>query len=568
MNNFPGTQQHTRTFLNLPLEIRVRIYEAGGLVVGANLRLAPSRTRDFTISPDFQPSDESLRFTYSILQTCKVINAEVITHICSRNKLFVFPPDIDYGLGFLRRLNPQQCSALTDLSIELYSQKPIPNRAEIYDTCLWPITPRLPTPALLTSWQVTARHILSHVTPQTLSLQLFCDTGISDTTFAVLQPLKEFPGILKDCELQLYHQPRNTQVRALAWETYARAKGLDPDLREHPFRFFDLPAEIRRHVLEYTDLVAPYKEVYWCASRGFHISRALSNCADDDCDAHLHQGRRFLCCAPPHTETTGYVCCQRRSGYSSRCQCWVPPTALLLTNHSLYREAVQVLYSCNRVIVVPSGGLRSYLRLDGKATRLDASRFLTRHRWPDVLHHLRSLEFVFPAINPASSRVSSELVYHDLCFAIDHLKAHADVPKLTIIVNVTSTAVIIKGDRNSFYRTLVELGRDKILVFQAFVQLLDCLKTLRCMRRFFVHVEWAGHWSTEHPRVGFSKHDELDLQINEMESWLEKMVMGDQYNSEAEGKMNEQPSIWLYGIWATLQHIWWTGLPRTALSTV
>ncbi|XXG98171.1 hypothetical protein Hte_004492 [Hypoxylon texense] len=103
---------------------------------------------------------------------------------------------------------------------------------------------------------------------------------------------------------------------------------------------------------------------------------------------------------------------------------------------------------------------------------------------------------------------------------------------------------------------------DEATVIQTYAQLLQCLKTLRCMRRFVVHLEWAWHWRIKHPRVGFAHHDILDHEVNVMETWLEKMVMGGDYNNEDAGKIAEQPSIWLYSIWNTLAHLWWPYLPQ------
>ncbi|KAI1077765.1 hypothetical protein F5B20DRAFT_550308 [Whalleya microplaca] len=560
MNSHQNTQQHVCNFLDLPSDIRQRIYKTAGLVVGTHLRLAPTGldSRFF----DFQPSPEALHFTYNILQTCKTINTEVMTLICSQNTLVVVHEHVQYGLEFLRRLNPQQCSALTDLYIQLHVEAPV-----LYDDDDEFQLSSPPSPlhhALVTFWQVVARHILSHTTPRTLNLRLFCDTGISDTTSAVLQPLRDFPGVLKDCELQLHHQKGNSHVRAIAWETSTRAKGLNPELWARPFRFFNLPAEIRRRILEYSDLVTPYKEVYWSATRGFRIATATTRCGGDDCDAHLHRGCRFLSCAQPYSAVTGYICCRRRSGYSSRCQCWIAPRALFLVNRNLYQEALQVLYSCNRVIVVPSEGLRPCMTPDNTATRLDASRFITRHMWPDALHYLRTIEFVFPAIDPASD-VSSAPYYLDFCFAIDHLKAHADIPKLAIVVNITVTSSVIEGDREWIHRELIKSAGDEALALRAHAQLIGHLKTLRGMRRFFVHLEWAWHWSVDHPRVGSYGHSNLDMEVNAMESWLEKMVMGDDYNGESAGKTSESPSIWLYAVWNTLEHVWWSDIPQDQL---
>ncbi|KAI2464992.1 hypothetical protein F4781DRAFT_425092 [Annulohypoxylon bovei var. microspora] len=524
------TQRHAHNFLDLPPEIRVRIYNIAGLLVGANLRLTPREVDTFL---DWQPSLASLHFTYNILQTCKAINAEVMALICSQNTLIVVHEYVHYGLRFLRRLNPQQCSSLTDLFVQLHLEAPVLD-SEVVDEMQLSSSPKSLHRILLTSWQATAKHILSHTTPRTLSLRLFCDTGLSHSTFAVLQPLREFPGVLKDCELQLHHQKGNTRIRAIAWEASTRAKGFDPGLWDRPFRFFDLPTDIRRYILEYSDLVTP-------AARGFRIATARIKCGGEDCDTHLHNGCRFLFCAQPSSMATGYICCRHRSGYSSRCQCWVAPRALLLANGSLCREALQVLYSCSRVVVVPSEGLRSSLRLDGTVTRLDASRFITRHMWPDILHNLRTIEFVLPAVDPASNLVPGELFYLDLCFAIDHLKAHADIPKLTIVVIITS-AVSLTGSTQKFLTSEL-LNGSKALILRAYVQLLDCLKTLRCMRRFFVHLEWASRWSMDNRHVSSQDFNEFDWEFRTVESWLEKMVMGHEYNSEIAAKIDDQPSI-------------------------
>lgn len=556
-----------RSFLDLPSEIRHRIYKAAGLVVGMNLRLTPRRDdtinlrltprRDDTGYFGFQPSAESLCITSNLLQTCKAIIPEVASLVYSQNTLVVVHEHVRFGLEFLRCLSPQQCSALTNLVVQLHLEAPV-----LGDD----FTELEPTPpldsALVASWQAAARHILSHTRPQTLNLRLFCDTGVGDTTAAVLQPLRDFPGVLKDCELQLHHEKNNNQARALAFDAATRAKGFDPDLRAQPFRFFDLPAEIRRRILEYSDLVTPFKEVYWSASRGFRIATALIRCGRDECDTQLHRGCHFLFCEPLNSLGAGYVCCRRRSAYSSRCQCWVAPRGPFSASRSLYEESLQVLYSCNRIIVVPSKGLRSCLLPDGVRKRLDASKFITRHMWPDVLHNLRTIEFVLPAFDAAYAPVSDELYYSDFRFAIDHLKAYADEPKLSIVISITSPTSIKYGGADDMWIFRRFTGGDSVAL-RSYAQLLSCLKALQGMRCFFVHLEWARHWTAE--RAPDFNHL-MYSKVNKMESWLEKMVMGQDYDSEAAGK-SEPPSIWLCEIRNTLEHVRWRQLPEEQMLT-
>ncbi|KAI1774983.1 hypothetical protein F4818DRAFT_57464 [Hypoxylon cercidicola] len=594
MNAIQNTQPNTRNFLDLPSEIRHRIYNAAGLVVGANLRL--TRKRETFEWFEYQPSAESFHFTYSLLQTCKAINSEVTTLICSQNTLVVAYEHVHYGLDFLRRLNPQQCSALTDLVVQLYLKAPVLGNEFSSLKQLQRSLPPLDS-ALVASWQAAARHILLHTRPRTLNLRLFCDivasdtvasdtedsdtedsdtedsdtedsdtedsdteasdTEASDTTFAVLQPLRDSIGVLKDCEIQLHHKRDNARACEIAWEASARAKGFDPNLRTGPFRFFYLPAEIRRRILEYSDLVTPLKEVCWDANHGFCIKISQAGCGGDDCDASLYRGCRFLFCEPLDGPETGYICRRYRSGYSSRCQCWVAPRALFLVNRSFYGEAMQVLYSCNRVVFVPSDGFRSCFGTDNIPTRLDASKFITRHMWPGVLNNLRTIEFLLPAANPASD-VSGEPYYSDFCFAIDHLKAHADIPKLTVVLYFASAGSVMHGDLDCIRRELAKSGGDEAVALRTYAQLCSCLKTLRCMRRFFVHLEWGWHWYFEHSRIDFhSQYEDLNKKVNKMESWLEKLVMGDDYNSESAGKITDQPSIWLYWIGGILEHVQW-----------
>lgn len=523
------------------------------------MRLVPGRGMNHVYGEE-QPTSESCLLTLNVLQTCRALHAEVKTFICARNTLVVVFEHVDYGLNYLRRLGPQQCAALNNLIVQLHleaSEDGSENDARD--------PPRAPPERQLnqgriSSWTTAARQILSNTTPQTLNLSLFCDTGASDTTLAVLQPLEDFPGVLKDCELRLHHQKNDKTIRTLAWEVASRARGFDPGLRARPFHFFDLPPEIRHHVLKYTDLVTPFTEIYWSANRGFRIARARSRCGCDECDASFHRGCRYLWCTQPSSSLTGRICTKYRSGYSSRCSCWVAPRGVFTTSRAFYREAIRVLYSCNRIIIVPSEGLRSCLSTYKGRKRLDIARFITRHTWPDVLHSLRNIELVFPAIQHNQGTIDYDSNYADLCFAIDHLKAHANIGQITIIIHITTASSVLQGDQQSIHRAFVKSGGAWTVAVQPHRQLLSHFKQLRGMKRFFVHLEWGWRWCVEHPYVG-PRHDSLDVEIHGFESQLEKFVMGDDYRSETVGKVKEQPSIWLHNIWGTLEFVGWSNLP-------
>ncbi|KAI0163349.1 hypothetical protein BJ166DRAFT_292313 [Pestalotiopsis sp. NC0098] len=337
-----------------------------------------------------------------------------------------------------------------------------------------------------------------------------------------------------------------------------RVHGLGPGLAAQPFRLFDLPVEIRRHILEYTDLVLPHNEVYWNQRQGFHISNCRLGCdGEDECDPQMHRGCQFRWCRETSQYSTDF---RRRYMCSPGCPCWLPPQSIFTVSHAMYREAVHVLYSCNRVIVCPSDGRRSRPKYPNRTRRLDVSRFITRHMWPDVLRSLRELEIIFPNVDPQRVNPPGEPYYLDWCFAVSHLKSYANIDRLKIVVNLTTAESVISGDHLLTHYDLPLSEADRSSLIRAHGELLVPLKDLRHMAQFFVHIEWAWHWCPDHPYVGGS-YEEIAPEIECIESSLEKMVMGDDYDSKAAGRMEELPSIWLYGIWDFLYMVWWSDAP-------
>ncbi|KAI1781438.1 hypothetical protein F4818DRAFT_37923 [Hypoxylon cercidicola] len=547
-------QQVRRTFLDIPADVRERIYLAAGLTEGTNIHLRKRRP-SFTSNPE-----NPFRLTYNLLQTCKTIYAQVKSILYARNSIVVCHENVEGGLEILRGLSQEQCRSLRHLFVHLHVDGSLHDEYGAYE---------LSSPALshekIAAWQATARHILSRVEIGTLTLHLISDTGDSQETRAVCEPLLDFPGKLKDCDLRLGSRLQNP-LSALALETVRRIRGDDPDMWNRPFRFLHLPFEIRRQVLEYTDLVTPYNQVQWSSNKGFHAVFIISRCAHlDDEKSDIHYACKMRFCAPPSYYETGSFCRSRRSAYSSSCHCWSPPEAFMSVSQAMYQDAIDVFYSCNRIIIMPSGGIEPSVCSRYSLSRLDASRFITRYMWPETLHRLRSLELVFPFLDRASCPDTSSPLYLDWCFAVDHLKAHANLAQLTVIVHMSLQA-------SSPWPSLFKLSHWAAWPgLSAPARLLTPLQALRQMKRFFVHLEWSWHWTPEHlacmrvcehlryeyeavdPEtfaeraiiIG-DKNDEHrhDLAV-EMESWLEQTVMGNEYDSLIMGKAEEKKSEWM-----------------------
>jgi hypothetical protein len=178
----------------------------------------------------------------------------------------------------------------------------------------------------------------------------------------------------------------------------------------------DLPAEIRQHILGYTDLVVPDNEVEWSPYRGWylrkgaegfhgfgqhdlrHIHPIAKDESENTNDAHMFRienynraycrekiGGRGCFCKSRHTACSSY----------SKVACWAPPTSLFLVNSHLRQDALQIFFSQNRIILWPSNSMWYPKSVLQSPSRLHVSIFLCDVVSKDALRHLRYLEVVF-----------------------------------------------------------------------------------------------------------------------------------------------------------------------------
>ncbi|KAI1496931.1 hypothetical protein F5X99DRAFT_424022 [Biscogniauxia marginata] len=545
---------HFRTFLDLPAPVRRQIYLYAGLVVGDIITLGGPYEDDLDYDGNNEESEPS-DFTFNVLQTCKAVNTvnrEVSDMIYGENYFCVSQPDRDEGLELLARCKPNVFLRLRHLFIDLNSHRPA-CRHRINGQWWW-FVPRskMVREQYIRTCRKAVTNILSHSKPYMLSLNIAFDKiPDRDVTSAVLRSLLDFPGRLRDCAISLYANG-DKEFSKLARRAVYYATGKESHLGDKPFRFLNLQVETRHAILQYTDLITPFREAQWMPSSGFSARFTLEYYNEMDYPKLEHVGRLFSCRNYGNRNDLPNFCPNWRSNtFSSRCRCWAPPSYLFLVCRAMCADAEAIFYSCNRIIVRPCRGISHTAPIP--LLRLDPSRFITRFIWPEMLSHLRSLELVFSPFQPGKCLLQSGPALADWRFAIDHLKAYGNIPALTVTVYMTDS--VWGEDKDAFMQRVAKSKGNKTYLLRAHMCLLLPLRPLRHMRRFFVHLEWPWYWSPNAqtdeemaPNVDYETIESHRF-VWEAENWLEQKVMGDEYDSYALGKAEELPSRWLALAW-------------------
>ncbi|KAI1290577.1 hypothetical protein F5Y03DRAFT_388774 [Xylaria venustula] len=542
-------EQKPTSFLDLPPKVRQRIYQYAGVTISGKI---------FSIYPEgiqlawnyIVPAE--LRLATRLLQTCKAIRVEVESILYSNNLFAITEPYLEVGLDVVKRMTPKQCRSLRNLYVQLHTN---------YGGHSEPIAPER-----IAAWKATALHVLSHVDPKSLTLNIVCDTGDSKETHAVLEPLLAFSGTLKAFGLRISSKPDHL-LSSFAQKAVARIEAKFEVPCNQSFRFLDLPTEIRLQILKYTDLVSPYNQVEWDSERGFHVLNPTRNCflstyvnsflkdsnyRDQGSDPHdkKYLALRLFCCKMKFPYMIGDFCKRYCSAYSSFCQCWMSPAPFFLVCRTMYEDSICVLYSCNRVVITPPGGRFDVpLGPNYTPTRLEVARFITRHTYPRVLQHLRHLEVVFPELDPFCCLDLSSPFYLDWRFAIDHLRQYGKLHALTITVHISLDST----KRNPWigYPRKTEWSHTLDGRPRPDVQLLLPLQNLQGIHGLFIHLDWIWYWNSFPKLLWIDWNVEHRLQqrprdlYHNVERWLERIVMGQDYDSFTIGKLEEEPSEWL-----------------------
>lgn len=262
-------------FLSLSPAIRKHIYYFAGLPI--NIVDLPLHAGEH---PNTYYNLYSLQETLALLLLCQLIHTEVKALLYSDNKFFILFRMCP-SLEPLWMLSPSTIGLLTNLKIHLHVVECMSRwfceTERVH--CIEPYLRKSDNPldsaspegqATLSKWQAIIQHLAPNIRPYTLNFSFVCDVANVETARLIVTSLAQLPPLIS-CHICLSHRS-DPKLLQLARNAALQAIGREsPSLPSLPFRYLDLPSELRLKILEYTDLITPLNEVEWNPAEGYFL---------------------------------------------------------------------------------------------------------------------------------------------------------------------------------------------------------------------------------------------------------------------------------------------------------
>ncbi|KAK3897028.1 hypothetical protein C8A05DRAFT_39422 [Staphylotrichum tortipilum] len=437
------------------------------------------------------------------------------------------------------------------------------------------------------AWLSAAARLFSHNPPGRLALSFVCDIDSQhplalDLAASLLAPFHLLPrSSLSECRIRLA-KTRDWPLQRLAQDAAVHACGLPAPVPDTPSQppgaatLASLSRELRIRILEYTDLVAPRRQVAWSRQgRAYVISRRSLGIEDIPPTPDELHSEQFFECSGGRPE--GCFCQRRHAVFSLHCKCWAPPgPTLFLVCRTLSQEAQYVFFSRNRFVIhdyeaytvwkVPSpqprsspgpGGLSDSPERDSYPfERFAASEFLRDVVPASALAHLRFLELVFPPYPSATWPGPEHPAARDWLSTVTWLQDRLNLPGITL-------RVVAMDDSNvsdvGFDQATVEERAALLEVHTDLVRPLRGLAQPPGLARFYAHIRCPRVRSSEDiiNDPGWTNYDEANeppqtgpwydplLYKKDLKERLERYVMGARYETQyADGVEEPRASDW------------------------
>ncbi|KAL6721492.1 hypothetical protein ACLMJK_000596 [Lecanora helva] len=375
------------TFCSLPSDIRTRIYSYCGLIRTCPIDLNVESLRQSWVADHlakrrlhhpYHPREHHCQYPemrkrygtgilddklppgldcfcpplpHQLLRVSRAMCLEVENVLYGMNQFRVSRHLPGASLNVLKSLNSRVLSLLSSLHISL-SEAPnlirfhhTRQECEIFDTT---------SPSdnqTLRDWEASCKDVLSNINPGQLKLSLSCNVKDAATARAIVAPLNSLPP-LSEISICLAVDPREKEIQEIAMEAVSRcmqnttqkasriAEPLPSSLS-----WTSLPKELRLEILSHTDLVDCLPE----ATPGDRRHKTDDTHGFEICEGRL--GRRVRQCCTKCTPTLSTCSCLPIcAAYSTSCTCVYLPTALFSVSRDMRADAFQIFWSYNRFI--------------------------------------------------------------------------------------------------------------------------------------------------------------------------------------------------------------------------
>ncbi|KAK4143003.1 uncharacterized protein C8A04DRAFT_37875 [Dichotomopilus funicola] len=419
---------------------------------------------------------------------------------------------------------------------------------------------------LLAKWRLAAA-CLSHIPAGRLELALVCDIDphherAREVASLVTAPLRIIPQ-LRDCRIRLCKLP-DAGLQQIAQDGVFQARRIAPPPYYSPkpsartqATLVGLPRELRLRVLEYTDLIAPDREVTWSRQDKAYLTAARGDDLDRD------NVRVFYHCWTSSSSSPSYLGCfcrRRHAAFSLACKCWAPPSPLFLVCRILCEDAQFTFFSRNRFIIHDYKTSRTWAlpcfpeysdeeveppedsRYEYPGTRFAASQFFREVVPTHCLAHLRFLELVFPPyLAQTWPRGDDHPVLQDWQATIGWLLDKVNAPALTLRL---AGVEVHYGSPPEYHNRISK--SDAIDIATAHMDLTRPLRALGDigLARFFAYFPCL--WELVLARhQHYEWRPQLEAKQRQFKASFERVVLGDRYETQyANGREEPEPSFW------------------------
>lgn len=373
----------------------------------------------------------------------------------------------------------------------------------------------------LARWQRTCARLASNTRPHQLKLYLTAEPADSQTANAILDPLRKLP-VLQDAAINLGTHLEKIEARSLARDS---ALSLTNKLRFPPFRFLNLPLELQEQILQNTNLADRHHLVWGPEKERLQGWASRWNCGDPGSKRPFVNWKAF--CSE-----------MNNAAFDPRCQCRESPLSYFLVSKAFADVARYVFYA-SRLYPTAScsgqlGKMIEYDFFDGYY-KLALLSFLKRA--PQMyLSSLTHITIILPPLAPTYLVCLERPSWDEWVACIESLSRLTDLRRLTLEIHFSDQDSLSyhPADPYSFQHrsVLARRTRDALMeeaMLETYTRVLTPLKTLGPeLRALLVYVAWPLCRGADEDR----KADER---------MLERMIMGEEYDSTKWGKRDRSP---------------------------